>query len=52
MLVIALSVVVLLVGAILYFAGAGKWPQFGIVMFGSGLLAALLTVAAHPLVIK
>lgn len=48
MIVMALSVVVLLVGALLYFAGAGKWTEFGRVMFGVGLLVALLSVVQHP----
>lgn len=41
---IALPVVVMLLGAFLYFAGPGKWHEVGRVMFGCGLLVALLAV--------
>lgn len=51
MVVVAIAVVVMLVGALLYFVGRDKWVEFGRVMFSCGLLAALLTVASHPALI-
>lgn len=40
--IIALSLIVLFVGACLYLATTTKWATLGLVAFGAGLLAFLL----------
>lgn len=56
--VIAYPVVVLVLGAVLFYACNGpsafgtKTSEVGRVMFAMGLLVALLSAVAHPLVVR
>jgi Na+/phosphate symporter len=40
------SLLIAVVGLVLYFAGSGKWSEAGRIMFSVGLLATLLFMGA------
>lgn len=50
--VIAIPLFICLLGAVLFFAGQGKWSLLGERMFTVGLLVTLFAATSHPLVLR
>lgn len=47
MILFAPSLLVMLVGLVVYFVASGKAAEIGLVMFGAGLVACLIAAGGH-----